>query len=170
MALQFRANVRARSPLTTKRRGRTLLAAVVLLTATVIYLSYTAGFAAYALTGFSWIHTKGSVTSRRATSDPTIEFTATGGPPISFTEDYYLLCRRSLCWVRTFNPGEIVSVVYDPAKPKRAFVDDWALIAGVISWFGVAGFGILLGLMVCLALIKSPAGVSIQFERRYDLP
>ena len=169
MPIQFRAtfSVRSRSvtQLTTKRRGVILLAGAAFLAGAVFYLSDTAGLAAYAFTGFSWIRTEGIVTSPRTTSDPTIQFIARDQSPILFREDYYQLCRRSLCWVRSFNPNQVVPVVYDPARPKRAYVGDWALISGAITWFLMAGCVIFLGLMMCFAFIpvtKTRAGVSVQ--------
>lgn len=120
-----------------------------------LFLWLQVGFAIYAASGFSWIHTNGTVTSSRTTDVPTIQFTTRDGSPMAFKEDYFLMCHRSFCLVRSFDPGETVPVVYDPHTPARAYVYDWALFANTIEWFVMAGIflvfvALLLG--VCLPI------------------
>jgi hypothetical protein len=55
-----------------------------------------------------------------------------------------------------------VPVVYDPVAPQRAFVHDWALFAGVITWFLAAGTGLLFALMFAVAFAKKPLNVSFR--------
>lgn len=52
--------------------------------------------ARYALTGMFWEGTHGVVTSPRPTSAPTVQFNTPDGESHIFTEDYILLCGRSL--------------------------------------------------------------------------
>jgi hypothetical protein len=174
MPSQFKINIRVKSRLTTrsttKRRGPVLLAGTLLLAGGAFLLWQNIGFGIYALTGFFWIRTDGTITNPRTTSTPSIRFTAHDGAPILFKEDYILLCggHRSLCLVRDFNPGQVVSVVYDPVQPNRAYVYDWALFAGVITWFLVAGAGLLLALMMSLPFIKAPVNLLLPLGRSSD--
>ncbi len=129
----------------------------------IFFLWQEGGFASYALTGFRWIHTDGRVTNPSTTSKPSIQFTAGDGSPVLFKEDYILLCAgsRSFCSIRDFQPGQVVPIVYDPSEPGRAYVHDWALFATAMTWFLVAGAGLLLALFTCLALIKTPVDFSV---------
>jgi len=115
------------------------IAAIFLGVGIPFFLWSQIGFALYAVSGFSWIHTDGTVTSSRTTAKPTIQFTTRDGSPIAFTEDYTLICgRRSFCFRRSFDPGQVVPVVYSPGTPARAYVYDWALFSNVIMWFAMA--------------------------------
>jgi Protein of unknown function (DUF3592) len=145
-------SVRSRSTtaqVTTSPRNRFLLIAGMLLFLVcgpwLLWRQF--GFAQYAFTGLSWIHTQGTVTDSYTTYKPTIQFAARDGSPILFTEDYLQICgRRSFCFVRHFAPGQVVPIVYDPAKPERAYVYDWPLFAATIQWFMMAGFMLLIAL------------------------
>jgi len=122
------------------------------------FLWHQFGFAEYAFTGLSWIRAQGTVTDSHTTFKPTIQFAARDGSPILFTEDYLEICgRRSFCFVRHFTPGQVVPVVYDPAKPERAYVYDWPLFAATIQWFLMAGFMLLIALVVYSWLFGTPA-------------
>ncbi len=149
------------------RRGAALLGGWLLIAGVIFLLAVNVGFARYALTGFLWIRTDGTVLSRNGTSTPTIQFATRDSINHQFKEDHILLCggRRSICFIRRFSHGQVVPVVYDPGAPKRAFVYDWALFASVITWFTEAGAGLLLTLMMALLLAKKPLDVSIQLGR-----
>lgn len=121
-----------------------------------LFLWHQMDFAIYAASGFSWIHTNGTVTSSRTTKRPTIQFTTRDGSPIAFTEDYTQMCgTRSFCFRRSFDPGQGVPVVYDPGTPTRAYVYDWALFSNTITWFVMAG--ILLLFVLLLIGVRLPA-------------
>ena len=137
----YRIRVQSRETATTPgRRQLALLGCLVLFAACVVLLCVNIGFGRYAITGMFWTRTSGTVIASQTTWKPTIEFMAADGATHRFTEDYFLLCGglRSFCYVRNFDPGETVPVVYDPAAPRAAFVDDWALRAGVLTWLGEA--------------------------------
>jgi Protein of unknown function (DUF3592) len=146
----MRLTINANSRVTTRAvRGPGILGAALLVAALIFLLSLRIGFARYAFTAFLWKHANGTVVSLRSTTNPTIQFAANDGPH-AFSEDYFLLCgRRSLCFRRTFTPGEVVPVVYDPDAPNRAYVYDWALFATIVEWCIEAG--ILLVLLLGLA-------------------
>jgi hypothetical protein len=123
-------------------------------------------FAGYALTGFSWVRTKGTVVEVDAivASAPTIQFSTSDGATHSFQEDYSSICGgyRSFCTVRNFAPGEVVPVVYNPRAPQTAFVHDWALFVTVAKMFFWAGMGLLLVLIMAADLMKRPIRGSIR--------
>jgi hypothetical protein len=175
MRIRFSSNISLRSRpatgATNQRRGVVLLGGMLLLAGCGFFLWQEGGFALYALTGFRWIHVEGTVTSPRRTSKPTIQFTARDGSAVLFDEDYVRLCggRRSFCFIRDFQPGQAVPVVYDPGEPTRAYVHDWALFATAISWFVVAGIGVLFALLMCVSSIKTPINLSIGVQRSPDL-
>lgn len=164
MPTQFSANV-AVSSRAPQRRWTALLGGVVLLAAAVFLVTLNIGFARYAVTGFSWRRTNGTVVASKRTSTPTIQFSSSDGVLHRFDEDYVLVCggRSSFCSVRTFSPNDVVPVVYDPRAPERAFVDDWALIAGVINWFLAVGIGLFFLLILVLILVSRPIRFSMRF-------
>jgi hypothetical protein len=43
----------------------------------------------------------------------------------------------TVCWPRRLHHGEVFPVVYDPARPQRAFVHGWALFANLVAWLFV---------------------------------
>lgn len=148
------------------RRRSTAVAGCALLIAGLIFLLWLRfDFARYAVTGFLWHQTEGTVINPRITSEPTIQFAGRDGATQTFTEDYYLLCggRSSICFIRDFSQGQIVPVVYDPSAPQRAFVDDWALSASVITWFTEAGAAIVLAMISTVLLRNKPLQMSFQF-------
>ncbi|MGA7857565.1 MAG: DUF3592 domain-containing protein, partial [Terracidiphilus sp.] len=134
------AGIESRAP---NRPTGAALGGVVLVVCAISFLWYNIGFARYALTGFLWERTSGIVQDASRTSTPTIQFSTSDGVSHQFKEDYILLCggRSTFCWIRDFNPGEVVPVVYDPGSPQTAFVYDWALFSGVISWILMASAG-----------------------------
>jgi hypothetical protein len=121
------------------------------------YLWNQFDFARYAATGFFWNHTAGTVTTSGTTSNPTIRFVSIDGLSHSFSEDYALLCGggRRLCFVRTFHQGEVFPVVYDPAKPERAFIHDWALFSNIIEWLLILGCTALLPLIFVVNRLRT---------------
>jgi hypothetical protein len=124
-------------------------------------------FAWYALSGYHWTRTLGTVVSHQRTSDPAIEFTAGDGLAHSFTEDYMQLCggRSSFCFIRTFEPGQVITVVYDPWNPARAFVHDYALFTNVITWFVEVGVALLVLWVLAPALSRKARTLSIRLGR-----
>jgi hypothetical protein len=129
-----------------ERRGASLIAAVLFAGITIL-LSVHVEFAWYALSGYHWTRVLGTVVSHDRTSAPAVEFTAVDGSVHSFTENYVQLCggRSSFCFIRDFQPGQVITVVYDPWNPSRAFVHDYALFTNVITWFVEAGIALLVG-------------------------
>lgn len=166
MPFSFNVNTRVRSQETEppRPRGVRLLAGAVLLAAIVALLWMNFDFARYALTGFLWKQVDGTVLSARSTSTPDIRFTAPDGTSHTFHEDYIRMCgRRSLCFIRDLDPGQVVPVVYDPATPQRAYVRDWALTSNCILWFFELSVGLLSGLMFAVAVRRKPLEVSVRF-------
>jgi hypothetical protein len=157
-----RTTVRSVEPARSNRRGWALLGGICLLAACVFLLWLNFSFARYAVTGFRWVETDGTVVTRHRTSAPTIHFSARDGASYNFSEDYYLICRRSLCFVRNFQPGQVVPVIYDPSVPERAFVHDWALSVGVFNWFAAAVIGAFFALGIFLLLTKKPINFSVR--------
>lgn len=157
-------------PQPSNQRGLALFGGALLLCGVLFLLYVNFGFARYALTGFLWMRTDGTVLSPSRTSTPTIQFTSGDGAAHVFTEDYVILCggRRTFCFIRDFNPGQLVPVVYDPGAPQRAFVHDWALFSSTITWFLEAGAALLLALMLAVALAKKPLAISVQLGSRRD--
>ena len=146
-----------------RRRGPTLLGGAVLLAGTLVLLWINLGFARYALTGFFWAETGGTVLNACSSSSPTIQFTTPDGAAHTFSEDYILLCgRRSLCFVRDFSPGQAVPVVYDPSAPQYAYIHDWALTSNVILWFFEAALALLFAALLAFALRRRPLNLSIR--------
>ncbi len=123
-------------------------------------------FAGYALTGFSWVQTKGTVVQLDAivASAPTIQFSTPDGATHSFREDYSSICGgyHSFCSIRDFVPSEVVPVVYNPRAPQTAFVDDWALYVTVAKMYLYAGMGLLLVLLMAANLMRGPIRGSIR--------
>jgi len=76
------------------------------------------------------------------------------------------MCHRSPCFVRHFNPGQVVPVVYDPDTPTRAYVYDWALFTNTIEWFVMAGiFLLFVLLLVGVRLPTSATSFSARIGR-----
>lgn len=152
-----------------RRPGLALLGGVVLLAGVAWLLWMQRGFADYALTGFFWDKVQGTVIdpthNSRPTSKPIVEFSTPHGARYAFTEDYVLPCagRRSFCFIRTFDPGERVPVVYNPRDPTRAYIHDWALTATVLTVFLEAGAGLLLALMMVVLVRRRPMQATIRF-------
>ena len=152
-----------------KRPGVAILGGMILLAGAVWLLWMNRGFAEYALTGIFWDKAEGTVVnathSSRSTSRPIVEFSAADGDRYAFNEDYVRLCggRRSFCFVRSFDPGEQVPVVYNPREPMQAYIHDWALSATVLTVFLEAGAALLLALMMVVLLRRRPIGVTIRF-------
>jgi hypothetical protein len=129
-------------------------------------------FARYAVTGFFWEQTTGTVTSPEATFVPTIRFKSIDGLSHSFCEDYTILCGiHDACWPRRLHHGEVVPVVYDPARPQRAFVHDWALFLNILEWLFMAGLTLLCGLIVAMRssglILRIDLGGRTEQHRRY---
>lgn len=158
-----RSRIESRSP---NRRGTVLLGGALLIIAAIFVLYMEIGFARYAFTGFLWTRTEGTVLNPGTTSKPSIQFSTRDGFTHVFKEDYILLCggRHSLCFIRNFSQGQVVSVVYDPSMPQRAFVHDWALFAGVIEWFLAAGIGLSFALIFAVAFVKKPLNASFRIK------
>jgi hypothetical protein len=148
-------------------RGRTILFFAFLMAGLIFLLCLRLGFARYAFTCFLWERAEGTVVTTFRTTDPTIQFVGQDGSLHSFSEDYFLLCgRRSLCFRRSFSPGEVVPVVYDPAAPNRAFVRDFALYSTIFEWF-VEAFFLLVITTLMLNLVRGGSGnIAIQFGSR----
>jgi Protein of unknown function (DUF3592) len=161
------AGIESRAP---NRRAGAVLGGVLLVAGAILFLWLNIGFARFALTGFLWERTSGIVQDASRTSIPTIQFVTSDGVSHLFKEDYILLCggRSSMCLIRDFDPGQVVPVVYDPSSPQTAFVHDWALFAGVISWLLVACAGLFFALMTFLACTKKPLNLSIQIGKKPD--
>jgi hypothetical protein len=145
-----------------KPRGVALLGGTILLVGVVWLLWVQRGFAEYALTGIFWDEAQGTVVDAthrsRNTSKPIVEFSTPDGAMHAFTEDYVRLCggRRSFCFIRSFEPGEQVPVVYNPREPAQAYIHDWALFATVLTVFLEACAAALLALML-VALVRRRA-------------
>ncbi len=163
MPTYFNVNV-GTQPRPSHRRGIALLSCVLLLAGAIFMVCVNFDFARYAVTWFRWTQTEGTVTNPAKTTSPTIQFATEDGVTHSFTEDYVLLCgtRSSFCFIRSFDPGQTVPVVYDPGTPQRAFVHDWALFAGVIQWFAGIGCGLIIALMLAAWLSSKPLSVSFE--------
>lgn len=162
------STVTVRSTRRTVARGKGLLGGAVLLAACVLLLWINRGFGIYAITGFLWPHTDGVVISARRTSSPTIQFQTRDGATRQFTEDYIRLCGggHDLCWIREFNPGQVVPLVYDPAFPVRAYVRDFALYSNVLSFFLELGAAAFFAFIICLALFNRPINYSIRIGKQ----
>lgn len=164
----FSLRVQQQASQGTPRRRSTAVAGCALLIAALIFLLWLRfDFARYAVTGFLWHQTEGTVINPRITSEPTIQFASRDGATHTFTEDYYLLCgrRSSICFIRDFSPGQIVPIVYNPSDPQTAFVDDWALSANVITWFTEAGALIVLAMITTVLLRNTPLQISFQLGK-----
>jgi len=170
--MKVNVSVRSRTTRTIAlRRGPLLIIAAIFFGVGIpLFLWHNIGFAMYAVSGFSWAHTNGTVTSSRTTDVPTIQFTARDGSPIAFTEDYILMCgSRSFCFRRYFDPGQVVPVVYDPSTPAKAYVYDWALFSNTITWFVMAGLFLLFVLFFLgIRLPKRPINLSLRIGRSPD--
>jgi hypothetical protein len=167
MTISSRARV---TTLSGGNRGTAVLGGVLLVGGLIFLLWLRFGFARYAFTAFLWKHTNGTVMNSRLTTDPTIQFTSVDGSPHAFSEDYFLLCgHRSLCYRRSFSPGEVVSIVYDPGAPERAYVYDFALFTTIAEWCFEAGL-LLLFLFVLMLLLRgrSSSSMSIRIDTNPD--
>lgn len=164
MPLTFNARTTVRSveAARSNRSGRALFGGICLLAACVLLVWLNFSFVRYAVTGFRWVEIDGTVVSLHRTSKPTIHFSAVDGASYNFSEDYYLICHRSPCFVRYFQPGQIVPVIYDPSAPHRAFVRDWALSVGVLNCFAEGVIGAFLALFIFSLLAKKPINFSVR--------
>lgn len=152
-----------------RRPGVAFLGGAILLAGVVWLLWMNRGFAEYALTGFFWDKAQGTVVdvthSYRPTSRPIVEFSTPDGAMHAFTEDYVRLCghRRSFCFIRSFDPGEQVPVVYNPREPAHAYIRDWALFVTVLTVFLEAGAALILALMMAVLVRRRPRHATAQF-------
>jgi hypothetical protein len=130
------------------------------------------GFADYALTGWFWNQTGGTVMDAASTSTPTIEFTTPDGATHEFREDYIILCqgKRSFCFIRDFDPGQQVPVVYNPGSPKMAYVHDWALSSTVITVFLETAAELFFVLMMVVMVRRRPIRAAVRFGGDEDEP
>jgi hypothetical protein len=148
---------------TSGRRGKAILFSALLMAGLIFLLGLRLDFARYAFTAFLWERADGTVMNTRTTTIPTIEFAARDGSLRAFSEDYFLLCgRRSLCFRRSFTPGQVVPVVYDPGSPDRAFVRDFALYSTIFEWFVEAFFLLLITLLMVNLILGSSGNLSVQ--------
>jgi len=106
---------------------------------TALLLSYLWVCSDFARSVF-WNQTTGIITSPGTTTEPTIRFESIDGVSHSFSEDY--VKRRP--FLRSFHQGEIVQVVYDPARPERALVHDWTLFVNRLGWLLSLGMTLLI--------------------------
>jgi hypothetical protein len=152
------------------RRSTAILGAAALMAMLVFLMGMRIGFARYAFTAFLWERADGAVISSSRTTNPTIQFVAIDGSLHAFNEDYFLLCgRRSLCFRRTFTPGEVVPLVYDPAEPSRAFVRDFALYSTIFEWFVEALFLLLITFVMSQLISGGSGNLSIQLGSRPNI-
>jgi hypothetical protein len=149
------------------RRSGAILDCALLLAGAIFLVWVNIGFGLYALTGLLWVRTQETVMDSHKTSTPTIQFATRDGAVHLFNENYIILCegRLSFCFIRDFAPGQVVPVVYDPAAPERAFVHDWALYSGVITWFLEAGAGLALAPIFAAQLRRRPLSFSVRMGR-----
>ena len=118
---------------------------------TALLLSYLWVFSDFARSVF-WNQTTGIITSPGTTSEPTIRFESIDGVSHSFSEDY--VKRRP--FLRSFHQGEIVQVVYDPARPERALVHDWTLFVNRLGWLLSLGMTLLISIPLSKVRIPCP--------------
>lgn len=155
-----------------RRRGVTIFAGAILIIGGAILLWINRGFADYALTGSFWNQTDGTVMDAARTSTPTIEFTTPDGATHEFREDYIILCqgKRSFCFIRDFDPGQQVPVVYNPGSPEMAYVHDWALISIVIAVFLETAAELFFMLMMVVMVRRRPIRATVRFGGDEDEP
>lgn len=153
--VRLSANVRPQG--SHSRRTPWLL--VLLIAGMLWFLGSHFNYARYALTGILWERTTGTVTIARDDSHPTIRFESEDGVSHSFSENYQWLCGgwHTLCSVRSFSQGEVVPVVYDSARPERAFIRDWALFVQILYWLFALGITFLLTIALIFVLTKTRA-------------
>lgn len=147
------------------KRWRPFFGGLVVVGIMALWLWADWEFAGYAVTGFFWVQTKGTVVQvdASAASAPTIQFSTPDGATHSFREDYTSICtgRRSFCTIRNFAPGEVVPVVYNPRAPNTAFVHDWALFVTVAKVYFAACVGFMMLLIMAAKLMERPSRSSI---------
>lgn len=162
--MQIAVNSRTRvTTWTSPHRGKAIFGCAALMAMLLLLMCLRLGFARYAFTWFLWQRADGTVMNSRSTTNPTLQFAAVDGSLHAFNEDYFLLCgRRSLCYRRSFAPGEVVPVVYDPASPGRAFVHDFALYSTIFEWFVEAFFLLLIALLFFNLARGGSGNLSIQ--------
>jgi Protein of unknown function (DUF3592) len=175
MSIRINGSTRIALAPRTKQRPRRVafLGGTILLIGLIWLLWMQRGFAEYALTGIFWEKAQGTVinlthasTSKSGTtSRPIIEFATPDGRRYAFTEDYVRLCghRRSFCFIRSFDPGEQVPVVYNPREPMQAYIHDWALSATVLTVFLEGGAALLLVLMMVVLARRRPIEAEVRF-------
>lgn len=167
MPSHFNVEVRVEQRVTkgsAQRRGLALFGGALLVVGVIVMLWANIGFARYAFTGFLWSRADGTVVTTHRTSSPTIQFFTPDGRSHSFTEDYVLLCggSRTFCFIRNFDQGQIVPLVYDSGAPGQAFIYDWALFASTITWFIEAALALGLMLMLGLVFVNKPILMRIR--------
>lgn len=146
-------------------RGKALFCGVVLLAMAMTLLWLDRGFAVYTATGLFWDEAPGIVTDAAIRSVPTIAFSTPDGAEHRFKEDYDKLCRgsRKFCYVRSFQLGEQVPVVYYSKQPERAYVHDWALYGSILGFLMDLMLTVLLVLMLAAALLwRKPMRASVK--------
>jgi len=166
MGVTVRASSRIRTTTVgTAHRGKAIFCCAALMALCILLLCVRLGFARYAFTFFLWQSAEGTVMNSRSTTDPSIQFAAVDGSLHAFSEDYFLLCgHRSLCYRRSFSPGEVVPIVYDPGTPERAYVHDWALYVTIFEWFVEAFFLLLFALLFWNLIRGGSVSRSIEFS------
>lgn len=165
MPITFSTRISVETRQGTRPRGGALLAVFVLLAMAVILLWLDRGFAEYTMTGILWDQAQGTVVDATNNSVPTVEFSTPDGATHQFKEDYILLCQgsRRFCFVRSFQLGEQVPVVYNPQRPARAYIHDEALYGSVLGFFVDAILALLLVPMMIIAVRRKPMQATIQF-------
>jgi hypothetical protein len=160
--VQIRYNLSIRSHRPASRRA-TLFGGAIGLVGVLVLLWINIGFARYAITGFFWTRTTGTVLAGPNSFAPAIQFATIDGAVHTFSEDYMSLCGNfhAFCVLRSFTPGQVVPIVYDPAEPSRAFIHDWALISSVITWFLELAVCLLAAIGIAVTLRRKPHKLSL---------
>lgn len=166
MPIRINTRLRVETAQTARPRGKALLAATALLAMALILLWLDRGFGVYAATGLFWNEAPGAVVDASRSSVPVIEFATPDGATHRFREDYIQTCRnsRKFCFVRSFQLGEQVPVVYSPRNPERAYVHDWALYASVLGFFLELVLAFFMVLMAMVAVRRRPMEESVEFS------
>lgn len=91
MPIRFNSNVRVETRLgiaqrTPNRRGVALFSGALLFVGAIAGLAFNIGFARYALTGFLWDQTEGTVLNTTRTDRPSIQFSTSDGVPHVFRD------------------------------------------------------------------------------------
>lgn len=165
MPITYKTRLKVESRQVSRPRGKALLAAITLLGMAMTLLWLDRGFAEYTFTGFLWDEAQGTVSDATNSSVPTIAFSTPDGASHEFKEDYIRLCRgsRRFSYVRSFQLGEQVPVVYNPKQPERAYVHDWALYGSILGFLLDAFLTVLLVLMLLAVARRRSVQAEIQF-------